>query len=69
MSESIYSRKEGVTATKRMITELMDKIPEDRLGYVLAYIQGIAVCEASENGIFSKEIKDYLKKPDETQSD
>lgn len=35
-------------STKEMIISLLDKVPEYKIGYVLAYVQGIAADEEVE---------------------
>lgn len=41
-------------SNKERIIELLDVIPDYKMGYVLAYIQGVAADEEADN-IFAKE--------------
>ena len=51
-------------STKEMIFNLLDKVPEYKLGYVLAYVQGIAADEDMDDLFCEQIYQDYLNDPD-----
>ena len=46
------------------IISLLDNLPDYKLGYVLAYVQGISADEASDDAFCDQLIKDYENDPD-----
>lgn len=51
-------------SNKEQILQLLDKVPEYKLGYVLAYIQGIAIDEESDDRYCEDMYKEYLQDED-----
>lgn len=47
---------------KEKIVSLLDEVPEYKLGYILAYIQGITASE--EDAYCGRIYEDYLQDPD-----
>ena len=46
------------------IISLLDNLPDYKLGYVLAYVQGISADEATDDAFCDQLIKDYENDPD-----
>lgn len=51
-------------SNKDQILQLLDKVPEYKLGYVLAYIQGIAIDEEADDVYCEKLYQEYLQDTD-----
>lgn len=51
-------------SNKESIIELLDKIPDYKIGYVLAYIQGITADEEADDIFCQKMYENYLNDPD-----
>ncbi len=51
-------------STKEMIVNLLDKVPEYKIGYVLAYIQGITADEEADDLFCERMVQNYLNDPD-----
>lgn len=51
-------------SNREMITRLLDDIPDYKLGYVLAYMQGIATDEAIDDAYCESLYQDYLNDMD-----
>lgn len=49
---------------KDKIIQLLDYVPEYKLGYVLAYVQGITADEDSDDGYCRKFYEEYLNDTD-----
>ena len=49
---------------KEKIVQLLDTVPEYKLGYILAYVQGITADEDADDLYCQKIYKDYLNDPD-----
>ena len=52
---------------KDKIIQLLDYVPEYKLGYVLAYVQGITADEDSDDAYCRNLYEDYLNDPDPTK--
>ena len=46
-------------SNKEQVISLLDKIPDYKMGYVLAYIQGITADEETDDIFCQKMIEDY----------
>ncbi|MCD8078375.1 MAG: hypothetical protein LUE63_08405 [Lachnospiraceae bacterium] len=46
-------------SNKERIVQLLDIIPEYKIGYVLAYIQGLVADEEADNAFCEKLVRDY----------
>jgi len=51
-------------SNKEQIVALLEKIPEYKMGYILAYVQGIAADEEADDLFCRKLVKDYINDPD-----
>lgn len=51
-------------SNKEMIIQLLDQIPSYKLGYVLAYVQGVAADEEMDDFFCEKIYENYLNDPD-----
>lgn len=52
-------------SNKERIIELLDVIPTYKIGYVLAYVQGVAADEEADDLFCSQMLADYENSPDE----
>lgn len=46
------------------VMQLLDYVPEYKMGYVLAYIQGIMADEETDDEYCEKMVEEYLKRKD-----
>lgn len=46
---------------KEKIVQLLDQVPEHKLGYILAYVQGITAYEEDDDLYCQKLYEDYLQ--------
>ena len=51
-------------STREMINALLDSVPEYKMGYVLAYLQGLTDDEEADNAYCEQLYQDYLNDPD-----
>ena len=51
-------------STREMIDALLDSVPEYKMGYVLAYLQGLTADEEADNAYCEQLYQDYLNDPD-----
>lgn len=51
-------------SNKEQIITLLDKIPDYKMGYVLAYIQGITADEETDDLFCERMVQNYLNDPD-----
>lgn len=51
-------------SNKEHILQLLDKIPDYKMGYVLAYLQGITADEEADDIFCERMVEDYLNDPD-----
>ena len=49
---------------KEQIISLLDKIPDYKMGYVLAYVQGITADEEADDIFCERMVQNYLNDPD-----
>lgn len=49
---------------KEMCIQLLDRVPDFKLGYVIAYLQGITADEMADDAYCQKLYEDYLNDPD-----
>lgn len=56
-------------SNKERIIELLDSIPDYKMGYVLAYVQGITVDEEADDIFCQKMVENYENAPDEDKED
>ena len=50
---------------RELAIQLLDEVPEYKLGYVLAFIQGLTADESSDDVYFEALYQDYLSAPEE----
>ncbi len=51
-------------SNKEKIISLLDSVPEYKIGYVLAYIQGITADEEADDAFCERMVENYLNDPD-----
>lgn len=51
-------------SNKEIIVQLLEKIPDYKMGYVLAYIQGITADEEADDVFCERMYQNYLNNPD-----
>lgn len=51
-------------SNRDMIISLLDGLPDYKLGYVLAYVQGISADEAADDAFCAQLLNDYENDPD-----
>ena len=49
---------------KEKVIQLLDKVPDYKIGYVLAYLQGITADEETDNKFCESLLQDYLNDKD-----
>ena len=54
---------------KERVIELLDKVPDYKIGYILAYIQGITADEEADNKYCESLLQDYLNDKDPNKHD
>lgn len=52
-------------SNKERIIELLDIIPDYKIGYVLAYVQGVAADEEADDIFCQRMVENYENAPDE----
>ena len=52
-------------SNKERIIELLDSIPDYKMGYVLAYVQGVAADEEADDLFCQRMVEAYENSPDE----
>ena len=52
-------------SNKEMIISLLDNIPDYKMGYILAYVQGIAADEEADEIFCQRMWENYQNAPDE----
>ena len=49
---------------KERATALLELVPEYKMGYVIAYLEGLTADEAADDAFCEKLYQDYLKDPE-----
>lgn len=49
---------------KEKVVKLLDNIPDYKMGYILAYVQGISADEEADDIFCERMIQNYLNDPD-----
>lgn len=52
---------------KEIVLRLLDNVPEYKMGYVIAYLQGITADEAEDDAFCEKLLCDYMSDSDKGQ--
>lgn len=52
-------------SNKERAIELLNQVPDYKIGYVLAYIQGITADEEADDLFCQRMVEDYEESPDE----
>ena len=55
-------------SSKEMCMNLIDSVPEYKIGYVLAYLQGIIADEEADDAYCESLLQDYLSDSDNDES-
>ena len=67
----IYQQKRrdiGMSNRERIV-ELLDVIPDYKIGYVLAYVQGMAADEEADDLFCQRMVENYENAPDEEKEE
>mgnify|MGYP001638106343 CR=1 FL=1 len=56
-------------SNKETIISLLDKVPEYKMGYILAYVQGITADEEADDNFYQQMLNDYEKDTDPEKDD
>ncbi len=56
-------------SNREKIIALLDSVPEYKIGYVLAYIQGITADEEADDAFCQRMIENYENDPDPTKDE
>ena len=56
-------------SNKEQIIQLLDNIPAYKMGYVLAYVQGVAADEEADDIFCQRMWENYQNAPDEDKED
>ena len=51
-------------SSREQIISLLDNIPDYKIGYVLAYVQGVAADEEADDLFCERMVENYLNDPD-----
>ena len=51
-------------SNKEKVVALLDSIPDYKMGYILAYVQGITADEEADDFFCQKMVEDYENDPD-----
>lgn len=54
-----------IMSNRERIIELLDVIPDYKIGYVLAYVQGVAADEEADDAFCQRMVENYENAPDE----
>ena len=52
-------------SNKERVIELLDNVPEYKMGYVLAYVQGITADEEADDIFCQRMVENYENAPDD----
>jgi len=56
-------------SNKEKIIELLESVPDYKMGYVLAYVQGITADEEADDIFCERMVENYENAPDEDKED
>ena len=56
-------------SNKEKIIELLESVPDYKMGYVLAYVQGITADEEADDIFWERMVENYENAPDEDKED
>ena len=56
-------------SNKERAIQLLDSVPDYKMGYVLAYIQGITADEEADDIFCQKMVEDYKNAPEDEKED
>lgn len=56
-------------SNKERAIQLLESVPDYKMGYVLAYIQGITADEEADDIFCQKMVEDYKNAPEEEKED
>lgn len=56
-------------SNKEKVMELLESVPEYKMGYVLAYVQGITADEEADDIFCERMVANYENAPDEDKED
>lgn len=61
----VHGKEGAVMSSREQIVELLDIIPDYKIGYVLAYVQGMAADEEVDDIFCQRMVENYESAPDE----
>ena len=64
MLQCIDEQGENNMSNREMCLKLLDAVPEYKIGYVLAYLQGLTADEAEDDAFCERMYQNYLNDPD-----
>ena len=67
--KNIKGKKVLYMNNRERIIELLDVIPDYKIGYVLAYVQGVAADEEADDAFCQRVMENYENAPDEDKED
>lgn len=56
-------------SNKKRIIELLDSVPDYKIGYVLAYVQGIVADEEADDLFCQRMVENYKNDPDKDKDE
>ena len=56
-------------SNKEKVVQLLDTVPDYKMGYILAYVQGITADEEADDIFCKKMIEDYVNDTDPEKDD
>lgn len=56
-------------SNRELCAQLLNTVPDYKIGYVLAYLQGITADETEDDAFCEKMYQDYLNDPDPSKNE
>lgn len=53
-----------IMSSREQIVSLLDNVPDYKIGYVLAYVQGIVADEEADDVFCERMVQNYINDPD-----
>ena len=55
-------------SNREMCSKLLDSVPDYKIGYVLAYLQGLTADEEADDAFCERMLQNYLNDPEKDES-
>ena len=55
-------------SNREMCSKLLDSVPDYKIGYVLAYLQGLTADEEADDAFCERMVQNYLNDPEKDES-